>query len=212
MAAEKVGTFVGQGGCQDGNRAKDGIPACCQIDSDMIARWRAPTSQHPEQQFLSQLAQAATAVPGREAVLVLGDFNSRVDTASRTGQSHGCRLGSCRVGGAHASGEQLLRMCSEVGLFVGNSLTLSATAPHTHTWVNPRGHSSAVSDYILTGLATSPAFRMRSCTGTAACWRQLPASYLTMTCWKAHSNTKLQGGVLVAAAPRLAVELLENPR
>ena len=110
----------------------------------------APTSAHPEEQaaFLAQLADAEAAVPRRDVLLVLGDFNARVGSAS-AGDPY---LGSCLswhgVGERNTAGELLLETCAAAGLAVANTWFPHKPA-HSFSWLHTDGQQRARIDHVL---------------------------------------------------------------
>jgi len=73
-------------------------------------------------------------VPGLDFQLVLGDFNSRVGSAARSGDKR--VLGSHGHGERNAPGEELLQFCRRRGLCVANTF-FQHRAVHKPTWQNP---------------------------------------------------------------------------
>ena len=81
----------------------------------------APTSTHPEEEiddFYDQLQSLLERIPSREAVIILGDLNSKVGEC--TDKEHG--IGPYGLGTRNARGEKLADFCQANDLVVTNQV------------------------------------------------------------------------------------------
>ena len=92
------------------------------INTSVVVAY-APTSTYPaaRESFFQELDSLVGRIPPRDILLVLGDFNSQVGSASSVADSWGGVLGRHGVGHRTATGEQLLRFCSARRLCISNT-------------------------------------------------------------------------------------------
>ena len=97
----------------------------------------APTMTNTEEvkeEFHSNLRETIRLVPSNDRLILVGDFNGKVD--SDTEKWRGV-LGSHGVGKCNANGELLLALCSEYNLVVTNTL-FKYEDTYKMTWTHPR--------------------------------------------------------------------------
>ena len=97
----------------------------------------APTMTNTEEvkeEFHSNLRETIRLVPSNDRLILVGDFNGKVD--SDTEKWRGV-LGSHGVGKCNANGELLLALCSEYNLVVTNTL-FKYEDTYKMTWMHPR--------------------------------------------------------------------------
>ena len=97
----------------------------------------APTMTNTEEvkeEFHSNLRETIRLVPSNDRLILVGDFNAKVD--SDTEKWRGV-LGSHGVGKCNANGELLLALCSEYNLVVTNTL-FKYEDTYKMTWMHPR--------------------------------------------------------------------------
>ena len=129
----------------------------------------APTmaaSDEEKESFYSELSSAISAVPYRDRLFILGDFNARVgrDHTTWTGV-----LGHHSVGNENSNGTLLLLTCSQHELVITNTLFQQANKYKT-TWMHPRSKHWHMLDYIITRQRdASDVHRTRVSRGTD-CW------------------------------------------
>ncbi len=107
----------------------------------------APTMGHSEADILSfyaELKQSLSGIPREDKIVLLGDFNARV------GRDHGtwsC-LGPEGIGGSNSNGLQLLQLCNELNLAVGNTW-FRQRDKYKGTWKHPRSDHWHMIDFVI---------------------------------------------------------------
>ncbi|MGH0149848.1 UNVERIFIED_CONTAM: hypothetical protein FKN15_043035 [Acipenser sinensis] len=108
----------------------------------------APTDVSPDNMkddFYTQLQDALGTIPGRDLVILAGDFNAHVGT-DRAGWEG--MLGRFSVGTNNDNGLRLLSFAAFNNLIIGNS-HFQHPRKHQLTWRHPSGKDTAVLDYFL---------------------------------------------------------------
>lgn len=109
----------------------------------------APTLDSEEDlkgSFYTALNSTIQAVPSRDKLLVLGDFNARVGRDHRVWKGI---LGKQGLGSCNSNGLLLLGLCAENELTITNTL-FRLPNRHKTTWKHPRSKHWTILDYILT--------------------------------------------------------------
>ena len=91
-------------------------------------------TEEVKEEFHSNLRETIRLVPSNDRLILVGDFNAKVD--SDTEKWRGV-LGSHGVGKCNANGELLLSLCSEYNLVVTNTL-FKYEDTYKMTWTHPR--------------------------------------------------------------------------
>ena len=99
------------------------------INTSIIVAY-APTSAHPaaRQPFFDSLSKLVGQISPRDFLLVLGDFNSKVGSASSASDSWGGVLGRHGVGQIKPTGREMLHFCTANRLCIGNTFFMHRVA------------------------------------------------------------------------------------
>ena len=95
--------------------------------------------------FYDDLDSVTSAAPRTDKLILLGDFNARVDTDHQTQQGV---IGSEGVGKCNSNGLLLLRKCAEHELLITNTVFRLPTRRKT-TWMHPRSKHWHFIDYVI---------------------------------------------------------------
>jgi endonuclease/exonuclease/phosphatase family metal-dependent hydrolase len=112
----------------------------------------APTlmaSDTVKEQFYAELERVLAAVPARDKLVVLGDFNARV---GRDNSVYLGVMGKHGMGMLNSNGELMLQLCSRLGLVVVNTM-FEKRDLFKQTWRHPRSKRWHCLDYVLTRTA-----------------------------------------------------------
>ena len=104
-----------------------------------------PSDDEPKDRFYDILSSTLRSLPPQEKIVLLGDFNARV------GKEHhvwGKVIGRHGVGSCNSNGERLLRLCSEFGLTITNTISQLRDKFKT-TWMHPRSKHWHLLDYVI---------------------------------------------------------------
>ena len=108
----------------------------------------APTmnaSEEIKENFYDDLSNIIGAVPKKDKLLVLGDFNARVGSNHCTWKNV---LGKHGIGRENSNGSLLLSLCSTYQLVITNTLFQQKTKYKT-TWMHPRSKHWHQIDFII---------------------------------------------------------------
>ena len=108
----------------------------------------APTmkaSEEIKEKFYDNLSNIIGAVPKKDKLLVLGDFNARVGSNHCTWKNV---LGKHGIGRENSNGSLLLSLCSTYQLVITNTLFQQKTKYQT-TWMHPRSKHWHQIDFII---------------------------------------------------------------
>ena len=108
----------------------------------------APTmnaSEEIKEKFYDDLSNSIGAVPKKDKLLVLGDFNARVGSNHCTWKNG---LGKHGIGRENSNGSLLLSLCSTYQLVITNTLFQQKTKYKT-TWMHPRSKHWHQIDFII---------------------------------------------------------------
>ncbi|CAH1249934.1 Hypp8727 [Branchiostoma lanceolatum] len=120
-----------------------------------------------KESFYATLNSIIQAVPSRDKLLVLGDFNARVGRDYRLWEGI---LGNQGLGSCNSNGLLLLGLCAENELVITNTL-FRLPNRHKTTWKHPRSKHWTILDYILTrSRDRSDVLVTRSMPGADDCW------------------------------------------
>ena len=193
----------------------DRIPGGGKRQSDFylsVVNVYAPTSKATlsvKQAFFTDLQSVVSALPSRDAVVFLGDFNAHVGScdncghpgsvgADDGGSAWGSVLGRFGLGSCNQAGEELLLFCATNQLSVMN--TFFRKRPSTHgTWTHPATQRCHLIEFILMR-SSQRRFRRDVRVGRGA------------SCWTDHFmvRTTLELDFLVPLHPRLPVQQRQN--
>lgn len=95
--------------------------------------------------FYEELDTLVTAVPKSEKLILLGDFNTRVDTDFQTRNGV---IGPHRWGKFKSNGLLFLKMFSMHDLLITNTFFLLPTRNRT-SWMHPRSKHWHLIDYVI---------------------------------------------------------------
>ena len=172
----------------------------------------APTSKATlsvKQGFFTDLQSVVSALPSRDAVVILGDFNARVGScddcvrpgsvgADDGGSAWGSVLGRFGLGSCNQAGEELLLFCATNQLSVMNTFFCKRPS-RRGTWTHPATQRCHLIDFIL----------MRS---SQRCFCRDVRVVRGASCWTDHFmvRTTLELDFLVPLHPRLPVQQRQN--
>ena len=108
----------------------------------------APTLTSSEEAiatFYALLRDTLRSIPKADKILILGDLNARVGTASDVWNC----LGPHGTGKINSNGQQLLELCEEFNLCITNTM-FKHKGDHTTTWMHPRSKQWHLLDYAIT--------------------------------------------------------------
>ena len=150
----------------------------------------APTltsSDEAKESFYEELDQLVKGTPANDKLLLLGDFNARVGTDSRTWTGV---LGPHGTGKLNANGLMLLSFCAENRLAITNTLFRLADK-HKTTWMHPRSKQWHMIDFAICRQRDIRDFRITRTMRGAECWtdHRLVRSVLSLHIAPPHRKT-----------------------
>ena len=129
----------------------------------------APTmvySEEAKEEFYHTLQGIISAVPARDKLLLMGDFNARIGKDQDAWPSV---MGPHGIGKMNSNGELLLTLCSEMGLTITNTVFQQPDI-HKVTWMHPRSRHWHLIDYIITRRRDLKDIRITRAMRGADCW------------------------------------------
>ena len=129
----------------------------------------APTMQHTDEtkdKFYDELRTAISAVPRKDKLIILGDFNARVGTDWSTWAGV---LGRHGVGKCNSNGQLLLETCMAHNLTVTNTCFQLPIRNRT-SWMHPRSKHWHLIDYVLVRQQDRQDVRVTKSMCGADCW------------------------------------------
>ena len=129
----------------------------------------APTMTNPEEvkdKFYEELESLITAVPSKDKLIILGDFNARVGTDYLTWEGI---IGKHGIGNCNSNGLLLLGLCTMHDLSITNTMFRQPKRNKT-TWMHPRSKHWHLLDYVITRKADRCDIQATKAMCGATCW------------------------------------------
>ena len=129
----------------------------------------APTMTNPDEvkdKFYDDLDFVISAAPRTDKRILLGDFNTRVDTDQQTWERG---IGSEGVGKCNRNGFLLLRKYAEHDLLITNTIFRLPTRRET-SWMHPRSKHWHLIDYVIVRRKDRQDVRVTKTMCGADCW------------------------------------------
>ena len=129
----------------------------------------APTMTNPDEvkdKFYDDLDSVISATPRTDKLILLRDFNARMDTDHQTWEGV---IGSEGVGKCNSNGLLLLRKCAEHELLITNTVFRLPTRRKT-TWMHPCSKHWHLIDYVIVRRKDRQDVRVTKTMCGADCW------------------------------------------
>ena len=124
------------------------ITLICNSHLTLISAY-SPTmtySDEEKEQFYLELSNTLDSVPKTDKLLILGDFNARVENSCNIWPNV---MGHHGIGRMNSNGLLLLSFCAEKGLTITNT-HFELPVIHKSTWMHPRSKHWHQIDFIIT--------------------------------------------------------------
>ena len=129
----------------------------------------APTMTNPDEvkdKFYDDLDSVISAIPRTDKLILLGDFNARMDTDHQTWEGV---IGTEGVGKCNSNGLLLLRKYAEHELLITNTVFRLPTHNNT-SWMHPRSKHWHLIVYVIVRRKERQAVRVTKNMCGADCW------------------------------------------
>ena len=149
----------------------------------------APTMTHPDENnvaFYNQLASVLSGIPRTDNILLIGDFNGRIQ---RNNDKWPVVMGKHGIGKCNSNGELLLALCSEFEVIVTNTMFKQKDERKT-TWMHPRSGHWHMIDFIITRYRDKMVIHSIQVMRGANCWtdHQVLRSKVAIRIGQTHSR------------------------
>ena len=114
----------------------------------------APTAAETDNEmdkFYGELQQQLNNIPQKSVRILMGDFNAKVGSESKSDAGNSGAIGAFGLGIANERGNRLKQFCSVNDMVITNTCFKQTRINRLWTWESPDGHTHNQIDFIIVG-------------------------------------------------------------